>query len=148
MIKNKAFQPQRTLNRRKTFSGLPLPLTIPYFHSPRLLIFLCVLLVVTHAVQRAHPCISVKSKADSFRASQSSFPIATVAMAMQMERVCCCFLILKCKHILKSHLFLCVWLFCLHECLFTACVPGAPGGQRAVDPQGLELQVCKTPCGC
>jgi hypothetical protein len=34
-----------------------------------------------------------------------------------------------------------VWVFCLHICLCTVCVPGAHGSQRRVsDPLELELQ--------
>lgn len=38
------------------------------------------------------------------------------------------------------HFVLCVWMFCVHACLFTMCVLGALGGQKRVsDPPELEL---------
>ena len=45
---------------------------------------------------------------------------------------------------------LCVWVFCLHVCLCTMCMPGAYEGQkRASDALELELQTaCNLPGGC
>lgn len=38
-------------------------------------------------------------------------------------------------------LFLCVWTFCLHVCIYAMCMPGDSEGQKKVlDLLGLELQ--------
>lgn len=42
----------------------------------------------SYAVRRARPCVRVKPQAESYRVGPS-FPTATVAMAMQMERAFC-----------------------------------------------------------
>jgi hypothetical protein len=39
-------------------------------------------------------------------------------------------------------IFLCVWVVCLHLCLYTMCIPGVHRGQKwTPDPLGLKLQV-------
>jgi hypothetical protein len=34
------------------------------------------------------------------------------------------------RHFLMFHFILCVWVFCLHVCLCTTCVPAVPTGQK------------------
>lgn len=37
-----------------------------------------------------------------------------------------------------------MWVFCIHVCLYTICIPGAHGGQKGTGVRdGYEL-----PCGC
>lgn len=53
-----------------------------------------------------------------------------------------CFVVVRLLSVILFIFMLCVWMFYLHACLCTICVPGAMGARKGCQvPLELEVQV-------